>query len=271
MLTIQRTRGVAGPSEAIAVIGRAALGGYENTGSQLADRPPIVCEVWPGGSLPVATTLPAAWPDDTTDYVLVDFPLGAMSSLSTGRYPGRIRLDGDGGIETQKFCIAMNPGPGDASLRPAYHLYDDMLREQPMIERYEDELRDQTGFAATAADARNWIDVKILKASCRSRWCGMTRCGSPSMTYVEALAAGHLVLDDPGGSQVVMASIYRTLSVLMRRIEGMSNAPDDIRDLRAEYQAWADEAIEDVTLTFAEETGLAPVRTGGMPIGRVTR
>lgn len=272
MLTIQRTRGVAGPPEAIVPVQRAVLGGYEPS-DQFEDMPAVTCEVWPGGGLPVALTLPAEWSVDgeaAATFVVVDTPQSAMDALSTGRYGARIRLASDGS-EIVRFAVAMYPGVGSSEVRPAYHLYDDMLREQPMIEKYEDDLRDQTGFAATAADTRNWIDAKILKASCRNRRCGSTRYGTPSLTYAEALAAGHLVLTDPGGSQVVQASIYRTLSVLMRRIEGMSNAPDDIRDLRGEYQAWADEALDDVRLSFDPATGLAPVTLGGMPIGRVTR
>lgn len=265
MLTIQRTRGVAGPSEAIAVIERAELGGYEGAGSQFADRPPVVCEVWPGGSLPVAATLPASWPDDSTDYVVLDTPIGPMTALSTGRYPGRIRLADSDGIEIARFLLAMHPGPGDASPRPAYHTYDDLLREQPMIERYIDDLHDETGFAATSAEARDWIDDQILTASRRNRWC------RGSTTYADAVAADKLLLDTPAGRRIVRAGIYYTIAVILRRIEGMSNAPDDIVSLRGDYLTWAKEAMEDVRATFDPATGLAPVHIGGMPIGRVVR
>lgn len=267
MLTICRTRGIDGPPELLAPIRRAELNDYEPAGDEFGDEPPLTCEVWPGGGLAVRATLPAAWVDGGDDGRLIEvgFPVASLDPLSTGRYMARVRLV-DGGQEIARFVLAVLPAAGSAEPRPAYHVYEDLLREQPAVERYADDANDQTGFAATSADARDWIDARILAAA-RQR-------GSPrgADAYAAALAAERLRLDTPDGRRIVRAGVYRTLSTLMRRSEFMTVNSDDLAVLRGDYAAMAEAELDGAVVEFSGDDAPPPLTVGGrLTVGRVTR
>lgn len=263
MYTINRTIGVAGPSEVVVPVQRAVLGGYEPAGDQYADSPAIACEVWPGGNLPVAVTLPASWLASPVGHVVVDTPQSAMSLLTVGRWRARVRTTGDN-REVAAFLLAMDPGVGSGSLRPAYHTYEDMLREYPAIEKFASKLHDVTGFALTSAEARDWIDDRIAERAARYGRCRVS-------TYADALAADGLVVDTPGGRRIVKAGVYKALSMILRRAEGVTNKPEDLVERQQYYEALAESEIDGATACFADATGLPPVRMGGIFVGRVTR
>jgi len=274
MLTLQRTRGVAGSLEYIAAIRRAVMGGYEPGGVEWADRPDVVCEVWPGGSLPVAAVLPVTW-DATTDGLLaIESPEAVMSALAVGRWQARVRTTGDN-TEVARFELLMIPGPGSGEARPAYHSYEDLLREWPAIEKFADDLNDQTGFAATAAEARDWIDARITQAARRAPCSTSYYQGGLYATpqpYIDAIAGEYLILDSPEGRKIVRASVYRTLAVLLRRIDGMTAQPDQYIEKRQDYERWAEAELDGLWVAFAPEADLRPLRLGGgMTVGRVTR
>lgn len=272
MLTIHRTRGVAGPPELVAPIRRAELGGYEPAAPEFADRPAVTCEVWPGGGLPVAAALPVAWTEPAAEgdpdpgVLEVQFPEAAMSALSTGRYQARVRLVDDG-REVARFGLVMAPGAGDAGPRPAYHSYDDLLAEWPMVEKFASKANDQTGFAAQAAKARDWIDVEIQRAALDDAHCRRWTASA----YADAIAADHLRLDTPEGRQIVEASVYKTLAIILRRAEIVALKSENIAARQDYYEAMARDTLSRVTASFAESTGLPPVRFGRMRVGRVTR
>lgn len=280
MLTIQRTRGVAGPVEYIAPIRRAVMGGYESAAPGFADMPAVTCEVWPGGGLPVAMTLPVAWlapgveGDPPPGVLAIDFPGSAMSALGVGRWQARVRTTGDN-TEVACFELLMIPGPGSGEARPAYHSYEDLLREWPAVEKFADDLNDQTGFAATAAEARDWIDAKVVEAARRAPCSTSYYRGDLYATpqpYIDAMAGEHLILDSPEGRKIVRAGVYRTLAVLLRRIDGMTAQPDQYVEKRQDYERWAEAELDGLWVAFAPEADVRPLRLGGgMTVGRVTR
>lgn len=265
MYTIQRTIGVAGPSEVVVPVQRAVIGGYEPGGDQYADNPAIACEVWPGGGLPVAVTLPASWLVSPVGHVVIDTPEDAMSLLTVGRWRGRVRTTADN-REVAEFLLLMLPGVGTGVLRPAYHAYEDLLREYPAIEKFASKLHDVTGFAVTSAEARDWIDDRIIERGGRS--AGRYGC---TASYADAIAADGLVVDTPGGRQIVKAGVYKALSMILRRAESVTNKPEDLVDRQQYYEALAEKTLDEATAYFADEYGLRPLRMGGPVFGRVTR
>lgn len=265
MYTIHRTIGVAGQSEVIVPVQRAVLGGYEPGGDQYADSPAIACEVWPGGGLPITTTLPAAWLESPVGHVVVDTPEEEMSLLTVGRWRARVRTTADN-QEVAAFLLVMVPGVGGGVLRPAYHTYEDLLREYPAVERFASKLHDVTGFAITSAEARDWVDDRIIERG--RRHPGRYGCAA---SYADAIAADGLIVDSPGGRQIVKASIYKALSMILRRAEGVTNKPEDLVDRQQYYEALAERTLDESTACFADEYGLCPVRMGGPTFGRVTR
>lgn len=289
MLEVQpKAKGVDGSPEYILVQSEnAASGGYGPAVGQFDGTEVLLCEVWPGSDRAVVATLPVAWfnaqtgetnpPADWTR-LKIEFPAASLADLEIGRYLVDVTAD-DKDKHLARFAFDLVSGPGTAVARPVYHTYKQLKDECPWVDRFADHLNDETGFADAAADARDWIDDCIIKAvpddsgeglsSNEWGWTWGSDLYSPSR-YAEALADGGMALTTAGGSQVVKASVYKTLATLCRRAVGMTNAPADLITLGAKYEAMANAAIISARVEFPGST-LRPIDLGRTNVRRIPR
>lgn len=258
MYTIQRTHGVEGPSEAIAVIERAEFGGY-STSDDFADAPTLACDVWPGGDLAVAASPPASWADPDAGTVQVDFPQAVMAALPVGWYDGRIYM-AVGGTEIIRFRLEVLTGPGTGVAGPAYHTYQDLVAAYPQVRDIYAAAADPAALASLGAVARLEIDNEIGAAIRR-------RCRYREAAYLAALEDPGVDLTTTDGRLLVKASVYKTLALIFERESG----DDQMDALRATYEAKAEKTLDGLLVGFGEASGLPSIRIGGPQFGRVTR
>lgn len=255
MYTIQRTIGVAGPSESMSVIERAALGGY-STSDDFADSPALACDVWPGGGLAVVANPPCSWADAVAGAVVVDFPEAVMAAVSVGWYDGRVYLSGDG-TEIVRFRLEVIPGPGSGVAGAAYHTYQDLADAYPLVRDIYAAAADPAALASLGVAARLEIDNEIGAAIRK-------RCRYREAAYFAALEDPGVDLTTNDGRLLVRASVYKTLAMILER------EPD--KEAEADrYNRKADDILDGLYVGFGEASGLPDIRLGGPYFGRVTR
>lgn len=226
---------------------------------------PLLCVLWPGGeSAPVAYP-PVAWGDEggvfdpTRPCVRISWPLeGVVDKLRVGWWSGRVALaDLSCHLAEFRFQALAGPDALAAPPRAGLHAPKDLRVECPWIDQLAEPI-DQAGFMEAAAEARDWIEDRVMD---RVPACHRT-------SYAAALADPGMVTTTPGGRAVVKASVYYTLAMIHRRALGMSNPPVDLEAASEKYEARAEKTLGSA---YAEFDGLPRVALGGMIVRRVTR
>jgi len=277
-----KQHGVGGDDEEILLRGRAPKGswapavGFNGT-------EPLACDVWPGGSRSVSTTLPVAWyvADDGSSFnankptVTLGFPEAAMTTLTLGWWRFKIYIPADDEADPPRDSellvdgrFKIYAGPGSRTARAVYHTYSDLTDECSWIDDLADEFKDQTAFQAAAEDARDWIDNAVYEASrYRTCWRGVP----PTVAYGDALKADSIDFDAPGASQIVKASVYRTIWTILRRNPPSKIAADSIDAMKAEYADMAEKTLQSCRMHFVGDDAPPPINIAYVPFGRVSR
>lgn len=259
-----------------------ASGGFGPSEGEMDANTVLSCDLWPGGDRAVVGTLPVEWAnafDDEVDppppftRVAISFDAADLADLDAGRLIGLVKAAIDGSPKlAAEFQFTLESGPGEKVERVVYHTFEQLKDECPTVDRLVMNPDDETQFNDVAAEAREWIDGKILDKAASS--CGYGHYGPWSRStspYKTALAADGLDLTTVGGLRISNASVFMTLAILLRRAVWVTNAPEGLQGLAADYEDRAMKALNSATADFAAEYNLAPVRFGGMHAGRLTR
>ena len=263
MDTIVQRQGVGGSPVSLQVQRRAAKGGFEPAANLFDGSEPIQCVLWAGDDRAQATTLPCSWLDAASGTVKVQFPAATMAGLDVGWYQALVERT-DLSQSLVAFRVQVEPGPGTSGKPSSYHTYADLTAELPWVGKLADYLQDQSGFAEVAGEARQWIDAAILRSVPARDWrrfgpglglgfgaggrCSSWGSGSGGDQPVglsedpdvaAALAAGQLMTATATGRRFVRASVYYTLSKILRRSIGYK-AANDLIEMAAQYRRDAD-------------------------------
>lgn len=184
----------------------------------------LAVAIWPGDDRAPVSTPVAAWDpaNGPPDYSIQLAPADTLA-VEPGTYKVRVTATrGPDSPEILRDTIEILAAPGVAVSRPVYCTFEDMTDVCSWIGQYLDTSEDQAGFLAQRAEAREWMDGLILKASptgfagVTSRqsywtWSGGTsdpwagRGLAADRKLAEYLAADYLVIAGPIGAPVVRA------------------------------------------------------------------
>lgn len=264
MLTFTKRQGVSGGSEVVQIQTASANGGYTPLVNKYTGTEALSCVLWPGDDQVMTTTLSATWSDAPNGKVSIAFPLATMTTLDVTWYDAMLKL-ADGSADLAAFRLEVTAGPGTAVAGKVYHTYKDLTDELPFVRKLADHLNDQSGFREIAAESRQWVDAAILRAT-PPIYYGLNVMqsygeGSPgSLTYAgwydpygslglsddpiiaAALDADQLVLTTSTGRRFVKASVYKTLSVILRHAVGMQTT-NDLMAMSKDYADMAERTL----------------------------
>ena len=271
MPTIQVAKGVDGSPVRFSVQAVSPNGGFAPAAGQYEGDEPIVCQVWPGGDRSQVATLPVEWvgPNDAEPFdpsnplVLASLPAAAYADLDAGVYKCRIAF-ADLSVHLVDFDLEVRDGPGSGVARPVYHTYKQLCDEFPAIDRLNDHLHDETGFADVSADSRDWIDAEILVSAAGQIDCWYAR----ATDFAAALEADAIDLTTPMGKRLVKAAVNKSLAQIMWRAVGMTNAPTDLEAEAARRDALAESLLRSCRIAI---DGWPVVWLGALRVGRLTR
>jgi hypothetical protein len=135
--------------------GRAITGTY--TGSEV-----FAGVVWAGDDRAPLLTFTPTWIDASLGTYNFQLPAAQVASLDVGTYTVSIKF-ADGSGEVLRAVLEVGPSPGTAAPLFSYITYQQMMVfSQGQVERLQDAVSDETGFAEQRAQASLDLDAMIL-------------------------------------------------------------------------------------------------------------